>query len=218
MTFNPRTALGFAIAPFLAVSAIALEWKTETQTATTAPFQNELVVVYAFTNKSEKTVAIREIETSCSCLKADADQKTYAPGASGTLTAKFAVGDRGGSYERSVTVNTDEQNGPTHLLLKVEVPEIGLVTPRSVEWKLNEDPTEKTVEVNALSDLEIVFTSAQATSDAYSIRLEPVKDGRLYRLHIKPNSTVKPVSAAVRLYGREKSGHDVLLSAYASVH
>jgi hypothetical protein len=115
-------------------------------------------------------------------------------------------------------VITDEPNNLTHLLLKVEIPEVGLVTPRSVEWKLNEDPSEKTVEVKALSNLEIVFSSAQSTSDAYSVRLETVENARLYRLHIKPNSTAQPASAAVRLYGREKSGHDVLLSAYASIH
>jgi len=218
MTLNLRTAAGFALAQFLVVSASALEWKAATQTAATAPFQNELEVVYAFTNNSAKTVAIRGIETTCSCLKADADQKTYAPGASGKVTAKFVVGDRGGSYERGITVITDELDSPAHLLLKVEVPEVGWVMPRSVNWKLNEDPVEKTVDVNALPDLEIVFSSAQSTSDAYVVRLEAVSKGRLYRLHIKPKDTAQPASAAIRLYGREKSGHDVLLSAYASIH
>jgi hypothetical protein len=93
MRFNRGILFGLAMTQAFVVSAGALEWKTLTQTATTAPFQNELMVIFAFTNKSEKAVEIREIETRCSCLKADADRKFYAPGTSGTVTAKFTVGE-----------------------------------------------------------------------------------------------------------------------------
>ncbi|MEO6995206.1 MAG: DUF1573 domain-containing protein, partial [Lacunisphaera sp.] len=161
---------------------------------------------------------IREIETSCSCVRADSDRKFYAPGSSGTITAKFTVGDRGGLYERILTVITDENVPPTRLILRVEVPDVAAVEPRSVTWQLAGDPAEKTVEVKSLEGLAIIFSKAESTSAAFSARLETVEPGRLYRLHIKPDATNHVDSAAIRLYGRDKSGHDVLLSAYASIH
>lgn len=199
-------------------SAFALDWKSQTQAVTTAPFQKEISITFEFSNHSSKPVTIREIETSCSCVRADSDRKVYPPGTSGVITAQFTVGDRGGLYERSVTLVTDENDNPERLMLKVEVPDVATATPRSVDWKLGEEVGEKTVELKSLENLEIVFSTAQSTSDDFSARLETVTPGQLYRLHIKPKATDHLGSAAIRIYGREKSGHDVLLSAYASMH
>ena len=218
MIFLRHAGFGLALLSACSGPAIALDWKATTLTVTTAPFQTEQDAVFEFTNQSSQPVTIRELATSCSCLLADSDLKTYAPGISGKITAKFTVGDRGGLYERTVTVVTDESGSPVHLTLRIEVPEIASVTPRSVEWRLNDELVEKTVELKAAAGLEIVFSDAQPTNDAYIVRLELIEQGRLYRLHIRPNDTKHPVSTAVRLFGREKSGHDVVLSAYASVH
>ena len=195
----------------------AFEWKTTTLTAITAPFQKEQPAIFEFTNHSAKPVVIRDLETSCSCLSAKSDQPAYPSGASGKITAIFTVGDRGGLYERTITVITDESDQPVHLVFKIEVPEVATASPRSVTWQLGEAPLEKSVDLNAAAGLEIIFVSALSTSDAYTVRLDPVEPGQRYRLFIKPNSTAAPASAAVRVIGREKSGHDVLLSAYASV-
>ena len=219
MRFTQLMGFIFATLPALGglSSAFALDWKKTTLAATTAPFQAEQQAVFEFTNHSAKAVAIRDIETSCSCLVAKSDQAIYPPGASGKITANFTVGDRGGLYERTVTVRTDESDEPVHLVFKIEVPEVAVATPRSVAWRLNEVPTEKNVDLTAAAGLEINFLNAQCTSDAYTVSLEAIEAGRLYRLHIKPNTTKSPASAAIRVIGREKSGHDVLLSAYASV-
>ena len=199
------------------VSARALEWKADTQTVTTAPFQSELVVVFEFTNRSAKPVQIHEIETTCSCLRADSDLKTYPPGASGKITANFAVGDRGGLYERGITIITDEPNSPARLLLRVEVPDVATVTPRSVNWRIGEPLAEKLVQLTCAPGVEIEFSRTQATSEGFEVKLDPVESGKHYRLHLTPRHADRPDSAAIRIYGRDKSGHDVVLSAYASI-
>lgn len=218
MKFKGYCALGLLTTFAFASSASGLEWKNESLNVTTAPFQQEISVNFQFSNHSAKAVTIRDIETSCSCVRADADRKVYDPGSSGTITAKFTVGDRGGLYERIVTVITDENESPARLILKVEVPDVAVVVPRSVSWQLGEDATERIVEVKSLEGLEIVFSKVESTSNGFLARLETVEPGRLYRLHIKPDGTNHTDSAAMRIYGREKSGHDVLLSAYASIH
>ena len=44
-----------------------------------------------------------------------------------------------------------------------------------------------------------------------------MEPGKRYRLHLKPRSTALSASAAIRVTGREKAGHDVIISAYASI-
>jgi hypothetical protein len=202
---------------FLAVSAPALEWKTTTVTVATVPFQATLDAVFEFKNTGRQPVTIRDLETNCGCLEAVADQKVYAPGAAGLIKAKFTVGDRMGLYVRTITVLTDEPGDPVRLSLEINVPSLAELRPRSVSWQVNEPAGEKSVEVIAAPGLDVVFADAQSTNDVFAARLEIVEPGRHYRLHLKPRETSQPASAAIRLYGREKSGHEVIVSAYVSV-
>jgi Protein of unknown function (DUF1573) len=217
MIFYRKIGPCLVLLHLLAVSLVALEWKATTVAVTTAPFQTEQDVIFEFANHRSRPVTIREIETSCSCVSASSDLKNYAPGAGGKITARFTVGDRGGLYERTITVLTDEPGDPVHLTLKIEVPDVASATPRSVEWRLNEDPVEKFVELRAAPGLEIIFSTALSTSETFTARLESMEAGLYYRLYIKPVKTNQPASAAIRISGREKSQHEVVISAYASV-
>jgi hypothetical protein len=209
--------LGLAAIAGFARPARALEWKTKTLTAATAPFQTTYEARFDFRNAGTKPVAVRDLETNCNCLAVDTDLKVYAPGAAGIVRATFTVGDRTGLYERTITVVTDEADSPVRLVLKIEVPEVASLAPRSVLWQLHESAAEKSVELHSAQGLAINFAEAQATNEAFAVRLETVVPGRHYRLHLKPRDTARPASAAIRIFGREKSGHDVVVSAYASV-
>ena len=201
----------------LANSGAALEWKAQTISVTTAPFQATQEVVFEFQNRGSKPVTVVDLQTDCHCLQAAADAPVYAPGATGTIKASFSVGDRYGLYERTITVVTNESTQPVNLLARFEVPELVTITPRSVAWKLNESAGEKLIELQAAAGLEIAIKEVQATDPGFTTRLETVEAGRHYRLYLKPASTAQPANTAVRLYGREKSGHDVLFSAYGNV-
>ena len=202
---------------FLALPGLALEWKSETISVTTAPFQPTQDVVFEFKNTRSKPVAVLDVQTNCDCLAADADRLVYAPGATGTIKARFTVGDRAGRYERIISLVTDESPTPVRLMVRIDVPEIATVTPRSVVWLTNETAGDKTVELTAAAGLEITFTEALPTNAAFTARVETVEAGRHYRLHLRPRDTAQPASAAIRVSGREKSGHAVIVSAYASV-
>ena len=217
MTFCRNLALGLVAWPALAAPTRALDWKATTLTVTTAPFQTTQDAAFEFKNNSSKPVTIRDIETSCDCLDATTDLKVYAPGASGIIKAKFTVGDRIGLYERTVTVVTDEPDSPVRLLLQIEVPPAVLLEPRSVAWQLNESAGEKSVDLRPAIGLEISFDRAEVTNDAFTVRLVTVEPGRHYVLYLKPRGTMHAASAAVRIFGREKAGHEVLVSAYADV-
>ncbi len=206
-----------ALFALLALRGAALEWKAVTVSVSTVPFQATQDVVFEFKNIGVTPVRILDVQTNCDCLAADPDRKTYAPGARGTIKASFTIGDRAGPYERIITVVTDDSPAPARLTVRIEVPEIALLAPRSVAWKVNDPAVEKTVEVTAHAGLEITFAEAVATNGDFTASLETVAAGRHYRLHVTPRGTARPASAAIRVFGRENSGHDVVVSAYANV-
>ncbi len=196
----------------------ALEWSSTTAEARTAPFQTALDVSFTFKNTAAHPVVIREVETNCDCVEAAADRKSYQPGETGRLVAHFSVGDRFGLYERLISVTTDESPDPVLLRVRITAPDLAVVTPRALNWKQGAPAPEQTIELRATEGLTIDFSQAEPTDESFRVRLETVKPGKLYRLHATPVSTATPANAAVRLYGKEKSGHAVLVSAYLNVN
>lgn len=196
----------------------ALEWKTQALTFTTVPFQATQEAVFPFTNTGTQPVRIIDVESNCDCLDAAADRQIYAPGESGVIKSSFTVGDRLGLYERRIKIITDENPEPVRLLVRIEVPELVTLTPRSVAWKLNETATEKAVELEVIPGVKIEFTRVQPTSGDFAARLETIEAGRRYRVHLKPPATTEPANAAFRIFGRAGSGQDIVVSAYGNVH
>ncbi len=215
MSLRPALLCGlFACA---APGGFALEWKTQTLTFTTVPFQITQEAVFPFTNTGSKPVTILEVESNCDCLDAAADRQVYAPGESGVIKSSFTVGDRLGLFERRIKIVTDENPEPVRLLVRIEVPELVTLTPRSVAWKLHEAAEEKAVELEVIPGVKVEFTRVQPTSGDFDARLETIEAGRRYRVYLKPPATTQPANAAFRIFGRAGSGQDVIVSAYGNV-
>lgn len=212
-----RNCLAILLALLGPSTAFPLEWQTTTVEARTEPFQKTLTRTFTFKNASEKAVAILELKTDCSCITATTDKKIYAPGEAGLLTAQFDLAERAGLYERHLSVVTDETSSPQHLTLEIEVPEPATLTPRSVEWHLKEDLTEKVIELKTAESLRITFTQATLTNDSFVVRLETIVADQVYQLVVTPRNTVAVANAAIRIHGHDASGREVLVSAYANV-
>lgn len=212
-----RPALLCGLFACTTLSGFAFEWKTQTLSFTTAPFQATQEAAFAFTNTGPRPVRILGVESNCDCLDATADRQVYAPGESGVIKAKFTVGDRLGLYERRIKIVTDESPEPVRLLVRIEVPELVTLTPRSVAWRLNEAAAEKTVDLEVIPGVRIEFTRVQPTGADFAARLETVEAGRRYRVYLKPPATAQPANAAFRIFGRAASGQDVIVSAYGNV-
>jgi len=215
MSLRPALLCGFFACTTL--GGFALEWKALTLTFTTAPFQATQEAVFSFSNTGTKPVRILDVESNCDCLDAAADRQVYAPGESGVIKTNFTVGDRLGLYERRIKVVTDENPEPVRLLVRIEVPELVTLSPRSLAWKLNETATEKAVDLEVIPGVKIEFTRVQPTSGDFDARLETIEAGRRYRVHLKPPATTQPANAAFRIFGRAASGQDIVVSAYGNV-
>lgn len=197
--------------------ARALEWTATALDARAGPFQKTLTLVFKFKNDGTAAAHLLDLQTSCSCLAARSDKKVYAPGEAGQIIAEFSAEEPPGIYERHIQVVTDPATPAQRLTVRIEIPELALLSPRSLEWKLNTDAAEKSIELRANGDLHITFTQATPTNDSFIVRLETVVPDQVYKLIVTPRSTAAVANAAIRITGRENTGHDILVSAYANV-
>jgi hypothetical protein len=214
---TPRLFLLCGLFASFARDGRALDWKTQTLEFTTAPFQITQAAEFRFTNTGSRPVTILTVESNCDCLDAAADRPVYAPGESGVIKSIFTVGDRLGLYERRIKVVTDETPEPVRLLVRIEVPELVTLTPRSVTWELNEAAAEKVVDLAVIPCVHVTFSRVQPTSGDFAARLETIEPGRRYRVYLQPPATTQPANAAIRIFGRAVSGQDVIVSAYGNV-
>jgi hypothetical protein len=201
----------------LALPATALEWVSQNFAGTVAPLQTTLDVAFAFKNTSDRPVTIRAVQTNCDCLSAGANKETFAPGEAGVITARFTVGDRIGTYERSIAVVTDDADRPQQLRVRIEVPDPATVEPTLLVWAVGAAADEKTVEIRPAPGVRIDFTETFASNADFRVRLETVKAGEHYRAHVAPVSTANAANAAVRFKGAAANGQVVIVSAYANV-
>ncbi len=216
----PFRGLLFALSAFgLVALAPALEWKSRKAELVPRPFQPTVDAVFEFRNASNGPVTIRDIQTNCDCLSAATDRRIYQPGESGRVTAIFTVGDRFGVYERTISVVTDETGiGPIKLAVRTDVPELAELSPRTLEWTTGSTAKEKIIQITPARGLSIMFNRAESTNDSFTVSLDEIEPGAHYRLRITPKSTVPKANAAIRVHGRDKEGHEIVVSAYADVH
>lgn len=205
------------LAVLLPLTTRALDWEHRTATAVTAPFQKSLVLTFPFKNTSGSVSTLKDIATNCDCVTATLDRSSYAPGQTGKLTAVFAVGERYGRYERTITVTTSDTAEPAKLTVLIDSPEIVVPTPRTVDWVIGSAGKPQTVDLVVEPGVRMVFAEHFAINDSFLVTLEEVEAGRRYRLRISPRSTALPANTAIRVVGNDKAGHRLVVSAYANV-
>lgn len=200
-----------------ATAASALEWKSRQVSIKAAPLQRTAETAFEFTNPSDRPVTITSIDTSCDCTEATPSATTFPPGALGTIKAHFSLTGAAGTLQRMIVVNTDEGTPATLLTVELTIPEIARLTPRAVEWRPGAAPSEAAVEIEVVDGIELTIGRVAPTSEAFTYRLETVKPGRHFRLHLAPKDATKPANAAFRLFAKTTTGEELVFSAYANV-
>jgi len=105
-------------------------------------------VAFPFRNAGDRPVRILSLDPSCGCMSAASDKAVYGPGESGTVRIELALAGYSGRVRRSVSVATDDGSGRfAELTLTVEIPELIVITPRFLFWRVGDAPEAKVVEV-----------------------------------------------------------------------
>ena len=93
-----------------------LRFKTNDLQLKATSQDRELKAVFPFSNSGTTPVWIVGVTTSCGCTVATADKPRYEPGDAGQITAIYTIGLSEGRHAHTITVQTDSQKSPSHLL------------------------------------------------------------------------------------------------------
>ncbi len=170
-----------------------------------APLDSKTVTEdFKFTNSGDSTVVIRETDAGCSCLSVQvSDGKlSYAPGESGTLRAKFEVGSFQGAVDKQINVwlegDPDEKPSGT-VTMRVHIPQIIAITPRTIKWKVGAEPVTKTVDIDMDYEKPIRVTSVSSSNPDFTAKLVAVEEGKKYRIEVTPTGTASPGLSILRV-------------------
>ena len=197
-----RHVLSFALLMGMTVSAWA-ELKLEGGDhvpVNPKPEDETITVEFKFKNVGTKPVTVLSLESGCSCLSADLDKATYAPGEIGTGKAEFKVGSFVGLHEKILNVMTDDPTQqPWALPFLLNVPEVVSIEPKNVQWWIGEAASPKTVTVKITGPDPMNITQITSTRETVQFDWKPVTPGREYLVTITPKSTADVVIGALKI-------------------
>jgi hypothetical protein len=150
---------------------------------------------FSFTNQTDKPVTIAKYDAGCSCMSVQiADGKrVYAPGESGVLRANFDMGNFSGSVDKNISVwlQGDPETAPSeHLTVRVNIPVLVELEPKTVKWDIGATPEAKTIQIKMNGDKPIHIQSVtSSSSQGFDHELKTLEDGKRYELVITPKAT-----------------------------
>jgi hypothetical protein len=158
------------------------------------------VASYPFRNDTPAPVTIIQVVPSCDCTTINLPKKTYAPGESGVLVARFDPTGRSGTVNRTINVVTDEPGGQPQLLkLTAELPEVLTFAPHELRWTAGEKPVAKTLDVLVNAPGGVELAAAWANQPDFKVELVTVTPRTHYRVTVTPPEGGRPQQAVVLL-------------------
>ena len=143
---------------------------------------------YHFTNTGSSPVEIRNVETSCGCTTAALEKRTYQPGETGEIVAKYTVGTHTGVQRKTLLVQTNDGKDTT-LNLNAHILEILRVTPTVVTWSHNEANGPKRISLELVQETPFDEISVESSTPHVTAKLVAITKGRKYDLLVTPEQT-----------------------------
>ena len=164
------------------------------------PGEKEFTAKFTVKNTGTDPVAITKVDSSCSCLKAEADKKELLSGESAGIVAVFDIAKSSGEAEKLVYVHTDAPGAEeSRLVVRVEVPEIFSIEPQMMEWTVGEPLETREIVFKVLRDRPIRILEAVSSRENMVCELRTIEEGREYRLALTPKSTDDIMLGMVRI-------------------
>jgi Protein of unknown function (DUF1573) len=175
-----------------------LVWESPVQEFERAPGDGAVEAHYSFKNVGSRPVTIVRINSSCGCTVAQTDKKTYLPGESGQITARFSFGNRRGLQRKVITVGLADGT-EKQLALNVSILEPLTVRPGLLLWRVGESPTAKTVQLTAAKGVPLKIRSVTSSSPRVNAELYPKSDASDYTVTVAPVDTAEKLSTIVTI-------------------
>jgi hypothetical protein len=177
----------------------ALVWKATDQALKAEPGQEAISVTFPFRNAGDRPVRILSLDPSCSCMSAAPDKPVCAPGESGEVRVELNLTGYTGRVHRSISVTTDDETGRlAELTLTVEIPELVVITPRFLFWRVGDMQEEKVSEVVVTDPKTTTLDGVECANRHFQAKLINGQLGA-FRVAIIPSDTRQPDEAMIHL-------------------
>lgn len=95
----------------------AISWKADSIDVGEIPQGTPKVINYEFTNNTDKSVVITNVQGSCGCTATDYTKEPIAPGKTANVKATYNAANKG-VFTKTVTVTTSADETPKVLTFK----------------------------------------------------------------------------------------------------
>jgi len=203
-----NTAMRFAAAIFLALTAFAhaakLEFDEPAKEVNAPADARTVTTDFTFTNKTDKPVTIAKSDPGCSCLQVQVKggKLKYEPGESGLIRATFDMENFSGSVDKVIGLwldNDPEDRPSQRITVKVNIPILVAVDPKTVSWEVGEKPEAKTIKLTMAGDEPIHVAKVTSSSGTFTTEVKTVEDGKKYEIVVTPSSTDGPGIGVMRI-------------------
>ncbi len=166
--------------------------------------ETKVTAEFPFTNQTDKTVVVKETLGDCSCtsIQISGGKSAYAPGESGIIRLNFDMGTFWGKVEKgaSIWLEGDPKDAPSQrLTLKVNIPILIEMEPKTVKWELGQTAEPKTIKFKMNGDKPVHIKSVTPSTENFNQELKTLEEGRSYELVITPKDVQKKALAVFRV-------------------
>jgi hypothetical protein len=164
------------------------------------PDQEQIDAVFEFENRGSSSARIVTVVSGCQCLHAKFPAEAIAAGGKNRITGVFKVGNFPGVTEKTLQVRVEEDGKSRSLALTVavELQELITIEPRTAAWTVGEARAERTFTVTMNGDGPIRLLAVEPSRPGFTVRLETVKEGAEYRVHVTPSDLAEPALGVFR--------------------
>lgn len=159
---------------------------------------------FHFTNRGELPVRIAQVDPDCTCIEVQVEggKLVYQPGESGSMRALFSIGNSAGTVDQTVAVwlDDDPHDKPSvQLKVRIQVPELVSVKPKSLRWELGGPTTPQSIRVTMHHEKPIRITDLNCTSPDFELQLNPLDEGSAYEVQVTPKKVTRPSMGVIRI-------------------
>ena len=155
---------------------------------------NGVTHIFKLKNSGEADLKIEKIEIADSFARVKA-KRIIPPEQEGEVIIAIDTGELIGDVNTSVTLHTNDPVNPNpELLMRGQVnPVIGVYPMDAVFFTLYQGQTkERSLSIVNHYDQPIRITKVESTSNRFTAKLETVKEGKEYKLHVRVNPDSAP--------------------------
>lgn len=162
--------------------------------------EKSAVAHFAYENKGDKTVNIKNVRTSCGCTVASLKKNDVAPGEKGEITATFDIGSRTGVQQKIVTVESDDPEQPSvSLQMRVIIPQEITMQPQFVYWEMGEAPKPKTITVAAGEGVSMTKLDVSSSLPDFVTQVKKGSRSGEFLISVSPKTTERALTATLTI-------------------